>query len=638
MNMGTFRDSIAAIRKVAVVLLFGLSSLSSKAAGGVELALVMAGSTGQAQYDRDKQVCLNALIADHGALTSTEQETISRIDEAYIYGVILQRDYTGTPSSREIRAKYLPSGHEQLSFDQKMSFLKSEGGNPAALRDYAMLARDDAQVNAAFRGYSQLQSYEACIAEAEAARIERGNLPATADRSGLSNIGASPASGNREQAAAHERARKQNEAICNASINEHVQTQLSEAGTNQTIIDLDRDTWVEPKTHLAELEASHCLSPIKGGNFGGFLNSCPFKVAYAYCDYQPKQGSWAESFDCEKNSFGTDTIGPGSESVAHTHNTGRIYWVACKYPEGMPVDMSFTPGQGAAFRCAAWEKPADLADGAPSSQEPPDDNISEGDADSPTQLDNTDKCLRSAASRPVQTGTAHPSRSSGQASGANQAAPNESGRDAYPGASKADVKKAKGAPLPQVRAVIVKNIGNGCFTAKVSDIRPWNEAFPDTDDSALITVELRNTCNKMQLVEALAQGDYYVNDTVPFGPPQRPHWRGAFCSMPWVDWRTSVPKDLGFSPPFMNIHAACNFTASGVATATFIRLRTNSSPILLQLASCDAYDQRGTEQTAFRDWPNYNLNAFICRPNYPPPLSEQFKQLLLQLFKVQPKR
>jgi hypothetical protein len=106
------------------------------------------------------------------------------------------------------------------------------------------------------------------------------------------------------------------------------------------------------KTHDPAAEASQCLSLSNdGAMFGGFTNSCNYKVEYIFCNYQPKDGSWADSFNCQKkNGIGAWQVGANGKSVDHTNRNGMTYWFACKSP-AWPLDAEFTEGQGISARC-----------------------------------------------------------------------------------------------------------------------------------------------------------------------------------------------------------------------------------------------------------------------------------------------
>lgn len=113
-----------------------------------------------------------------------------------------------------------------------------------------------------------------------------------------------------------------------------------------------RRKW-KPKRHHEELEASHCLSLRRDKAWGGFNNTCPHEVTYVFCTYKPKNESWAAEFDCEKKQFGMDSLGIGGSAPQHTNGAQRVYWAACKFPEGLPAEVEFTAGAGIAFRCAS---------------------------------------------------------------------------------------------------------------------------------------------------------------------------------------------------------------------------------------------------------------------------------------------
>ncbi len=121
--------------------------------------------------------------------------------------------------------------------------------------------------------------------------------------------------------------------------------------------DIGRST--NPKStylHDPLAEAHNCLSLIKDGLYGGFINSCGFKVHYGYCVYKPKKGSWTDSsfFDCERDMAqkgygpGGQTVGANSRDGNHTRGGQKVLWFACKddaYPEELHFDGSKINGK-----------------------------------------------------------------------------------------------------------------------------------------------------------------------------------------------------------------------------------------------------------------------------------------------------
>ncbi|MEQ1531520.1 MAG: hypothetical protein ABL925_19570, partial [Methylococcales bacterium] len=97
------------------------------------------------------------------------------------------------------------------------------------------------------------------------------------------------------------------------------------------------------RRHEPENEAHNCIKPDFGGLYGGMENTCNFKVWYTYCGYRPTENSWLTGMSCEKQSFGSDIVGPGKQSASHTHGVEKLYWFACKDP-AWPVDVEFVDG------------------------------------------------------------------------------------------------------------------------------------------------------------------------------------------------------------------------------------------------------------------------------------------------------
>lgn len=104
------------------------------------------------------------------------------------------------------------------------------------------------------------------------------------------------------------------------------------------------------RRHEPENEASHCIQPDFGGLYGGMKNTCNFKVWYTYCGYRPSERSWLTGMNCEKQSFGSDSVMPGNTSASHTHGVQQLYWFACKEP-AWPLDHEFVVGSGIRARC-----------------------------------------------------------------------------------------------------------------------------------------------------------------------------------------------------------------------------------------------------------------------------------------------
>ena len=79
-------------------------------------------------------------------------------------------------------------------------------------------------------------------------------------------------------------------------------------------------------------------------------NTCNFKVWYTFCGYRPSENSWLTGMNCEKQSFGSDSVSPGRTSASHTKGVQMLYWFACKEP-AWTVDTEFVAGSGIRGRC-----------------------------------------------------------------------------------------------------------------------------------------------------------------------------------------------------------------------------------------------------------------------------------------------
>lgn len=128
------------------------------------------------------------------------------------------------------------------------------------------------------------------------------------------------------------------------------QTFRAQTTDNQKRADQQRQG--QRKTNDPAVEASNCLGLDKDAAlYGGFKNTCEYKVNYVFCNYGPKKDSWADFHNCEKkNGIGAWQVGGGRASAAHTKNTAMVYWFACKDP-ATPVDSEFVLGKGIEARC-----------------------------------------------------------------------------------------------------------------------------------------------------------------------------------------------------------------------------------------------------------------------------------------------
>jgi tripartite-type tricarboxylate transporter receptor subunit TctC len=99
-------------------------------------------------------------------------------------------------------------------------------------------------------------------------------------------------------------------------------------------------------------EPAHaCLSPLMTGLYGGFANSCGYKVNYTYCVANPKEGSWTDAafFRCDsaentREGNGYLSIGPLKSDANHTRGGTQVHWFACKHP-AVPYRHRFTGGK-----------------------------------------------------------------------------------------------------------------------------------------------------------------------------------------------------------------------------------------------------------------------------------------------------
>lgn len=157
-----------------------------------------------------------------------------------------------------------------------------------------------------------------------------------------------PAQNTQQAAAQNQSTQSQNQAAQQQS-----QQAQQTAQQNQTRADQARQG--KRKTNDPAAQAHECIELDKApGLFGGFKNSCNFKVNFSTCNYKPriKQGgfNWSADFDCEKGQYGLHTPSARETVAAHNHNTEMVYWFACKAP-ATPVDAAFVLGKGIEARC-----------------------------------------------------------------------------------------------------------------------------------------------------------------------------------------------------------------------------------------------------------------------------------------------
>ena len=130
------------------------------------------------------------------------------------------------------------------------------------------------------------------------------------------------------------------------------QSQQAQQLAQQNQARADQQRQGKRKTNDPVVEVSNCLGLDKDAAlYGGFKNTCEYKVNYVFCNYGPKKDSWADFHNCEKkNGIGAWQVGGGRASAAHTKNTAMVYWFACKDP-ATPVDSEFMLGKGIEARC-----------------------------------------------------------------------------------------------------------------------------------------------------------------------------------------------------------------------------------------------------------------------------------------------
>jgi hypothetical protein len=106
------------------------------------------------------------------------------------------------------------------------------------------------------------------------------------------------------------------------------------------------------RVHDPAAEAHECISVLQGG-FGGFKNSCGYRVNVTSCNQNPRVVpggmNWSADFDCAKGQFGLYNPDANGSEGAHTRNSEFVHWFACKAP-ALPLDVSYEGG-GLRGRC-----------------------------------------------------------------------------------------------------------------------------------------------------------------------------------------------------------------------------------------------------------------------------------------------
>jgi hypothetical protein len=308
------------------------------------LALGIVAVAAQAQapnVDQLRRNCMRDLKAVYPVSAEKEAELTQfprLIDQ--IYYDILQRAFTGKPSSEEIRQKHLTEAQRRLPMDAKVAVLR---GNAGALRDYAALLLADGRMNAHIPGYSHFVRYQACLALAEAARYEvagarpdsssarspppsAANIPAPAPAPALAP--ASPvASRNSPSVEARRQSLLDPYMKSRPEFKEGLDTleQLVAEGAGK---EEPRQPLTEPKPDEVGTDAKQCLEVRL---FGGptdenrLYNVCSYEVAGMWC---------AEGYDCKPSFTNMHNFEPGkSYTIQGTDREGQnrmVYYGGCR--------------------------------------------------------------------------------------------------------------------------------------------------------------------------------------------------------------------------------------------------------------------------------------------------------------------
>lgn len=102
------------------------------------------------------------------------------------------------------------------------------------------------------------------------------------------------------------------------------------------------------KRNDSAYEAHNCLSPGDLDNpssFGSLRNSCNYKVEFHFCVVRPNASAWSTAFDCEKQSFGGGSAGPGGRGPVQIKGAQSVLWFACRSP-AIVVDQRYDAARG----------------------------------------------------------------------------------------------------------------------------------------------------------------------------------------------------------------------------------------------------------------------------------------------------
>lgn len=104
------------------------------------------------------------------------------------------------------------------------------------------------------------------------------------------------------------------------------------------------------RRHNPTLDAADCLSvDHRPSLYGGLYNGCPYPVEVLFCNERPAKDSWADSFNCNRQSLGLVIIGADERAALHTHRAEATRWAACAWPKAR---IQYKPERNESF--AYW--------------------------------------------------------------------------------------------------------------------------------------------------------------------------------------------------------------------------------------------------------------------------------------------
>lgn len=170
--------------------------------------------------------------------------------------------------------------------------------------------------------------------------------------------------------------------------------------------------------------------------------------------------------------------------------------------------------------------------------------------------------------------------------------------------SKAPTQQVKADPKTSATIWVTRRAGNNCIEAKIGKV-----VKPAGSDGYEVEVLFTNTCKTAQLLYArIAHAPLPLNTYRSYPYHNTP--------IPTMNWHKPLPVDeLGYAHALHGPAVAFGILAGDTARATTFRPKGESLHTNVQVGSCDLYDEKGFEQTAFVDAKAFEMEGFKCLPN-----------------------